>query len=76
MELNSISGYFDDVTLDVLKADGTWSMNRLKGQLKLADDFISIFNRPTRRRMLVLTPAQHKRLNGTVVRIQEADEVF
>lgn len=76
MELTPISGYFDDTYLDVLRSDGSWQIRKLKCQIKLADDFISIFNRPTRRRMLVLTPDQHSRLNGTVIRISGADEIY
>jgi len=76
MNLTSIAGYFDDTSIDVLRSDGVWQKNKFKGQIKLADDFISIFNRPTRRRMLTLSPANYKKLNGTVIRVRDADETF
>ncbi len=76
MELDSIAGYFDDTKIDVLSSSGRWQVNQFKGQLKLADDFISIFNRPTRRRMLTMSPKSYKKLNGTVIRIPASGEVF
>ena len=77
MELSSISEYFDDTSVDVLRAsDGVWQVAKIKGQIKIADDFISIFNRPTRRRMLLLSKREYENLNGSVIRITEDETVY
>lgn len=77
MELSRISEYFDDTDLDVLRSsDSVWQHKRITGQIKISDDFISIFNRPTRRRMLLLSETQYNNLNGNVIRVTGSDTVY
>jgi hypothetical protein len=76
MQLSQIASYFDDQPFDVYdKATGTWLPEAIKGQLKIADDFVSLFNRSTRRRMLLLNPEEHAKLrDNNVVRVSGLTE--
>lgn len=56
MELADIAGYFDHQSFDGYSPQTGWEPNVLQGQLRIADTFVSIWNRPTRRRMLFVTP--------------------
>lgn len=72
MDLVTTARFFDDTSFDSYSpVTGLWTLNALKGQLKKADTFVSIWNRPTRKRMLYTQPGQEPktsviRVNGTV----------
>lgn len=70
MELSRVAAYFDKTQIDVFDdAAGLWIEAEVTGQFKLADDFISIFNRPTRRRMLFLSPDEYDKMkNNSLIR--------
>lgn len=71
MDLVAAAGFFDTTWFDSYDAAAQeWSLRSFKGQLKKADTFVSIWNRPTRKRMLYTQPGQEPptsviRVNGT-----------
>lgn len=76
MELALAAAHFDRTVIDVYDdGNSRWLNAEIKGQFKLADDFISIFNRPTRRRMLFLAPDQYEKIK-TFSLIREATTGF
>lgn len=76
MDLKRIASYFDTQPFDVYDSvSGTWSIEAFYGQLKAADDFVSLFNRATRRRMLFVSPDQFVGIGqGSVIRISGGGE--
>lgn len=71
MDLVAAARYFDTTWFDSYDAASQqWELRAFKGQLKKADTFVSIWNRPTRKRMLYTQPGQEPptpiiRVNGT-----------
>lgn len=64
MELGDVAKHFDKTNIDVYnELISEWENDLILGQFKLADDFISIFNRPTRRRMLFLHPDAYEKIS-------------
>jgi len=78
MELKLAASYFDKTSIDVYDDTAVeWSNSLIKGQFKLADDFISIFNRPTRRRMLFLSPDEYSKIsNFSLIREPESGFLY
>lgn len=65
MELSQAASYFDKTYLDIYdNVNELWLNKEVIGQLKLSDDFISIFNRPTRRRMLFVSPTEYDKMKN------------
>lgn len=75
MDLRKAAGYFDRQPFDTYDfGTSSWVSRAFKGQLKLADNFVSIYHRPTRKRMLYCTPANAP--VASVVRCSDTLEVF
>ena len=75
MEFSDVASYFDTVSFDAYDfVSGRWNLNQFVGQLKEVDDFISIYNRPTRKRMIHTAP--HEILGSSVVRVTATGEIF
>lgn len=74
MDLFQVSRYFDSTHfLEWDFVSQTWR-NGFKGQIKRADNFVSIWNRPTRKRMIyaqVTTP-----IASSVVKVESTGEIF
>ena len=75
MDLFMASRFFDTITFESFNftADD-WSGGDFIGQLKKADDFQTIYHRPTRKRMLFTTPDQAPR--SSVIRAKTTQEMF
>lgn len=73
MDIRQVAKYFDTVVFDSNSA-GVWSLSSFTGQLKLADKFVSIWNRPTRKRMLYTAPGELP--DASVIRINVTGEVL
>ena len=53
MDITQVAKFFDLLDFDVYSFSlNSWLPKAFKGQLKRADNFISIYNRPTRKRMI------------------------
>lgn len=75
MDIFQTSRYFDSTQFQEWDFNtSSWVNSSFVGQLKKADNFVSIWNRPTRKRMLysqVNVP-----LNSSVVRVTATGEIF
>lgn len=75
MELRSIAAYFDREKFDSFDpTTGLWKLNAFTGQLKPADFFVTIWHRPTRRRMLTTAPDQEP--PTPVFRVPETGDIY
>lgn len=75
MDFVQASNYFDTLSFDSYDfTNNLWVIASFQGQLKRADDFISIWNRPTRKRMLYTSPYQI--IPSSVVRVNTTGETF
>lgn len=75
MDLKATAAFFDTQSFDVFNvASGTWALAAFKGQIKLADTFVSIWNRPTRKRMLFVAPGQEP--TGSIIRLPTTGEIM
>lgn len=75
MDMVQAARFFDLQNFDTYNfTSASWQLNAFQGQLKLADVFVSIWNRPTRKRMLYCNPDSLP--NSTVVRVPNTQEIF
>lgn len=75
MDFAQVAKYFDRQNFDVYNfTTAAWQLNVFKGQIKLADTFVSIWNRPTRKRMLYCSPGSTP--TGSVIRLSNTGEIF
>ena len=76
MFLKSTAKYFDRTFFDVFyRNTGMWVSRGLKGQVKKADQFIEIWNRPTRKRQIHTAMGQPLE-QSAVVRVEASGEIF
>lgn len=75
MDILQAARFFDLQDFDTYNFVGSsWVLNAFKGQLKRADQFVSIWNRPTRKRMLFTAPDQVP--SASVIRCPATGEIF
>lgn len=75
MDIVQAAGYFDRQYFDAYDfSTESWELNVFTGQLKRADDFVSIWNRPTRKRMLYT--AKDVVIPSTVIRLPTTQEIY
>lgn len=75
MDLAQASRYFDQQPFDAYDfSSNTWINSDFTGQLRLADSFVSIWNRPTRKRMLFCAPGQEP--TSAVIRLPTTGDIF
>lgn len=75
MDFAQVAAYFDNQDFDTYNfTSDTWDAATFQGQLKRADDFISIWNRPTRKRLLYT--ALGVTIPSAVIRVPSTAEVF
>lgn len=75
MDIVQAAAYFDRQDFDTYNfTTSSWELNVFKGQLKRADDFVSIWNRPTRKRMLYT--ANGVTINSSVIRLPTTQEIY
>ncbi len=75
MDFRQVARYFDRQYFDVYNfSTSAWQLNAFKGQLKLGDTFVSIWNRPTRKRMLYCAPGSVP--TGSVIRVGNTGDIF
>lgn len=75
MDISQVAAYFDLQSFDEFDFNSSsWLVNSFKGQLKLADKFIAIWNRPTRNRMIYVAPDQEPA--SSVVRVSNTGDVL
>ena len=75
MDLLQAAQYFDTLSFDAYNfTTESWEISAFEGQLKRADDFISIWNRPTRKRMLYTPPSVT--IPSSVIRVGTTGETF
>ena len=76
MNFVTLSKHFDRLDFDTYDfGNATWDSKTFKGQLKLADKFVTLYNRPTRKRMLYT--AKGVELTATVMRVTaNPDDVY
>lgn len=75
MDLFQAAKRFDLLTVEQFDfASNSWTGPRIKAQLKRGDQFLSIYHRPTRKRMLFTSPDQAP--SSPVIRIKRTGEIF
>lgn len=75
MDFVQAAAYFDRQEFDSYNfTTEAWELNTFKGQLKRSDDFITIWNRPTRKRMLYT--AANVTIPSPVIRVPSTQEVY
>lgn len=75
MDLFQATRYFDTLTFqDYDFASESWTGKTFTAQFKESDDFLTIYNAPTRKRMLYCDPSQ--RPDSPVIRVMTTGEVF
>ena len=75
MEFSNVASFFDTVTFDAYDfASGFWNSNQFIGQLQEADSFVTLWNRPTRKRMLHTAPQEI--ISSSVVRVNATGEIY
>ena len=75
MELSDAASFFDTVSFDTYDfVSGFWNSNQFIGQLKEVDDFVTIYNLPTRKRMLHTAPQEV--IGSSVIRISDSEEIY
>lgn len=75
MDITQAAKYFDRQKFDAYNFGASaWVLAAFTGQLKSADTFVSIWNRPTRKRMLYTAPDQVP--TSTVIRVPTTGEIF
>lgn len=75
MDITKAAKFFDRQDFDSYDfGSESWSLAAFRGQLKSSDTFVSIWNRPTRKRMLYCAPGQTP--DSTVIRVPTTGEVF
>lgn len=76
MDLRKSAQFFDRQEFDYYDfTAGAWVERAFKGQLKIADQFISMWNRATRKRMLS-TQGENESLVTPVVRVSDSTDVY
>lgn len=75
MDFSQSAAFFDLQNFDAYNFNtGSWASSAFKGQMKRADDFVSIWNRPTRKRMLFTHPDEE--ITSSVIRVPSTGEIF
>jgi hypothetical protein len=75
MELSDAASFFDTVAFDAYDfTSGFWNSNQFVGQLQEADSFVTLWNRPTRKRMLHTAPQEV--IPSSVVRVSATGEIY
>ena len=75
MDITQGAKFFDRQSFDSYNfSTSSWQLSVIKGQLKSSDKFVSIWNRPTRKRMLYSAPGQLQ--EATVIRVPSTQEIF
>lgn len=76
MDFVQLARYFDLQNFDTFNsATGVWTDNRFKGQVKVSDKFISMWNRATRKRMLYVS-ADTEALVSPVIRVNTIEDIY
>lgn len=74
MDFQQTAKFFDQQNFDRYNfTTSSWNLNAFKGQLKRGDEFVTIWNRPTRKRMLYVASGVS---TGEVIRVPHTGEVF
>jgi hypothetical protein len=74
MDLFQVSAYFDSTHFLVWDFDAQTWVQGFEGQIKRADNFVSIWNRPTRKRMLYAQIDTN--IESSVVKVEATGEIF
>ena len=75
MDLAEAATFFDTQSFDAYDFDEeTWVNSAFTGQLRIADSFVSIWNRPTRKRMLFCAPGEEP--TSSVIRLPSTGDIF
>ena len=75
MDMYQVASFFDLQDFDEFDpATGTWYQATIKGQLKLADKFVAIWNRPTRNRMMYFAPGNEP--TRPVLRVSNTGDIL
>lgn len=75
MDIAQAAAYFDLQQFDAYNfGTSSWDLAAFEGQLKLADSFVSIWNRPTRKRMIYTAPGNEP--TSTVVRVPQTGNTY
>lgn len=75
MDITKAAKYFDRQDFDAYDFNtASWVPAAFRGQLKSSDTFVSIWNRPTRKRMLYCAPGQQP--TSSVIRVPTTGEMF
>lgn len=76
MDFRNSARFFDRQDFDAYDfTAGAWVERAFKGQLKIADQFISMWNRATRKRMLS-TVGQNESLVSPVIRVSGSSDIY
>ncbi len=75
MDLSQAAAYFDLQSFDEYDFGvGDWNLSTIVGQLKLADKFVAIWNRPTRNRMIYVD--HNNEPTSSVVRVSNTGDIL
>lgn len=75
MDIVKAAKYHDRQGFDTFNFNTqSWTPNAFYGQLKISDSFVSIWNRPTRKRMLTCAPDQAPA--SSLIRVASSGEIF
>lgn len=76
MDFVQVSRFFDRQDFDTYSTStNLWTTKVFKGQVKIADKFVSIWNRATRRRMLYIPPEAETKL-APVIRVSSTQDTY
>ncbi len=76
MDFAQVAKFFDRQDFDTYNAaTATWSEARFKGQIKVSDKFVSMWNRATRKRMLYVGPEEETLLTP-VIRVNGLSDIY
>lgn len=75
MDLRAVARFFDTLDFDIFDpGTSTWTLNAFRAQIKMADKFTSIWNRPTRKRVLYSAPGATP--TATVIRLSATGQIY
>lgn len=75
MDLVQTAAFFDLQSFDEFNfGTSSWDLSTFQGQLKLADKFVAIWNRPTRNRMIYVAPGNEPA--SSVVRVSNTGDIL
>jgi hypothetical protein len=75
VDISQVASFFDLQDFDAYDFNASaWLPAAFKGQLKLADKFLTIYNRPTRNRMIYVAPGQEP--TSPVIRVSNTGDIF